>query len=63
MNELQKQQVQHWLIEFSKLSVKFSDENDKVLSDYWKGQVMGICKVADLINSGIDTKYYLSQLY
>ena len=29
---------------------------------YWKGQVMGICKVIDLLGLKIDTKYWLNQM-
>ncbi len=62
MDEKQQKQAEHWLTEFTALSEKFFDEGDKKLSDYWKGQVMGICKMADLIDSKIDTHYYLNQL-
>lgn len=62
MTELQKQQAEHWLKEFTKLANGFWSDNNSFLYEYWKGQVMGIAKVLDLIGSGIDTRHYLNKL-
>jgi hypothetical protein len=58
----QTNQIEFWLSAFTELANKFREEKDYTLSQYWTGQVMGICKMADLFESGIDTKYYLQKL-
>jgi hypothetical protein len=65
MTEKQKKQTQHFLNEFIRLSNKFSDEGDKTLAEYWKGQVMGICKMITVFDCETDLNptYFLNQLY
>lgn len=65
MNENQQKQTEHYLNEFTKLSNKFFDDGEKDLSEYWKGQVMGICKMITLLKleDQIDITYYLNRLY
>jgi len=65
MTDTQKKQTEHYLNEFVKLSLKFSEEKDKPLSEYWKGQVMGICKMITVFGyeKDISPEYYLNQLY
>lgn len=55
-------QIEHWMKEFTKLSNQFSDAGNKELQEYWKGQVMGMCKVVDLLKIDIDSGYWLRQL-
>lgn len=58
----QKQQLEHYLKEFVKLSNDFDKEGKRELSQYWKGQFFGIIKVINLLGLDINTAYYLSQL-
>jgi hypothetical protein len=58
----EKAQIEHWLKSFTKLSNDFDKEDNKPLMEYWKGQVMGILKVTDLIGKEIHSSHYLSQL-
>lgn len=62
MNETQKNQIIHWLNAFIKTSNNFDEDGNKPLSEYWKGQVMGICKMITLLELDIDGSYYLNQL-
>lgn len=46
MNTQQKQQLQHFMQEFTKLANSFFEEGNMELAQYWKGQVMGIANTS-----------------
>lgn len=60
--EKAKEQTIHHLEKFTELANSFWQENDMELYNYWKGQVMGICKVISAYEIDIDSEYYLKQL-
>ena len=68
VSDKEKQQIEHWLKRFVELANSHFESGNKKYYEYWKGQVMGICKIIDLLQmSGvsegkIDTKYYLNQM-
>ena len=62
MTDKQKAQTLHYLETFVDLANNFFNEGDMVNNNYWKGQVMGISKMCNLLNLGIDTDYYLKQM-
>jgi hypothetical protein len=62
LTETQEKQIIHYLTSFTKLANDFFEEGNKPFQEYWKGQVMGICKIIDLMNLPFDTSYYLSKL-
>lgn len=62
MNDKQKAQTEHYFISFIKLANDFFNDGNMELYNYWKGQVMGISKMCNLLNLDIDTKYYLNQM-
>jgi hypothetical protein len=55
-------QIEHYLKEFIKLQNSFWYDHNDELANYWKGQVMGICKVIEVLDLVIDSDYYLKQL-
>jgi len=62
MDENQKAQALHWLNSFTALQNSFFNDGDYKTADYWKGQVMGICKMLTLIDSDIDIKHFLNSM-
>lgn len=58
------QQITHWLINYVELANKFNEEGNKELTEYWKGQVFGTVKTAELIlgKENVDYSWYLKQL-
>jgi hypothetical protein len=63
MTEKQKVQTLHYLENFIELANNFFNDGNMELYNYWKGQVMGICKMCTLLELDIDTKYYLQRLF
>jgi len=65
MTEKQKKQTEHYLNEFIKLHNSFFKDGDYKLAEYWKGQVMGICKMITVFEceNDLNPEYYLSQIY
>ncbi len=63
MTTEKRQQVQHFLTEGCRKANEFDDQNNQVLKEYWKGQVMGMIKIIHLFDEGgIETSFYLKQL-
>lgn len=62
MTTKQHSQTIHWLNEFTKMANLFWQNGNKENYEYWKGQVMGMCKVIPFMTEEIDTDYYLNQL-
>jgi hypothetical protein len=58
------QQIYYWLAKYVELSNHFFDDNNMPMFEYWKGQVFGIVKTAELLlgKDKIDKSYYLNQL-
>ena len=54
--------LEHYLKIFTENANAFFSDGNIELCEYWKGQVMGICKVIDLLKIKIDTKYWLNQI-
>ena len=63
MEDKQNRQIEKYLITYStKSNDSWGDDNMIGLHMYWKGQVMGMCKIIDTMNLDIDTEYYLQNL-
>ncbi len=64
MTQAQKNQIIHYLDEFVRLSNSFFEDDNKALHEYWKGQVMGMCKVITelQLENDINPNYYLTKL-
>ena len=57
------QQIRNFLTEGCRRANEFADQNNNVLKEYWKGQVMGMIKIVHIFNEGdIETSFYLKQL-
>lgn len=63
MEAEKRNQIEHWLRVFTTNHNTFYNDNDLKYAEYWKGQVMGIGKIIDLLKLDIDYKYYLNQLH
>ena len=61
MTQEQKNEIEHLLEEYTNLANKYWENGDDSPNHYWKGQVMGMCKVLDRV-SDIDTSFYLKRL-
>lgn len=59
------QQITHWLAKYVELSNQFFEDNNMLMFEYWKGQVFGTVKTAELLlgKDNFDGSYYLKQLY
>ena len=62
MEENKKQQIVHWFSEFIEIANNFWKEDNIELFNYWKGQVMGLSKMVNLLELDIDTDYYLKKM-
>lgn len=64
MKEKQKEQIIHYLDKCTELSNSFFNDNNKPLHEYWKGQVMGMCKIITelQLENDINPNYYLTKL-
>lgn len=62
MNTEKINQIEHWLRIFIANHHTFYNNNDLKYAEYWKGQVMGIVKIINLLELDIDYNYYLKQL-
>jgi hypothetical protein len=65
MDSKQKEQLEQYLSKFVEKANSFFASGDYTLSEYWKGQVMGICKVITVLklDDKINTSYYLNRLH
>ena len=63
INKKQESTIENWLEKFTNLSNEFSNQGNKELKEYWKGQVMGMCKIIDEIKIDIDTHYWLNKIH
>lgn len=57
-----KPQIEHFFKKFTRLANEFFNDNDMVLFNYWKGQVMGMSKVVNQLGLDINTDYWLKQI-
>ena len=59
-----KEQIRNYLSESCRRANEFEDQNNQVLKEYWKGQVIGMIKIIKLIdlNQEINTEFYLKQI-
>lgn len=60
--EQQVKQVRHYFAKFTDLANQFFHDGDYVNQTYWKGQVMGMCKIVQFTDMDIDINYYLKRL-
>jgi hypothetical protein len=58
----QEEQVRFYLRRFSDLANSHFHDGNMEYHNYWKGQVMGMCKIVRFTDMNIDTDYYLKQL-
>jgi hypothetical protein len=60
--EQQVKQVRHYFAKFTDLANQCFHEGDTEIQQYWKGQVMGMCKIVQFTDMDIDINYYLKRL-
>jgi len=55
-------QIKNYLAEASRRANDFADQNNVELMEYWKGQVLGMIKIINLLELDINTEFYIKQI-